>query len=185
MGLTLVQRPRQPVSSRKTLYRDARWSTTSEPVSAKVVLDDVSCSPEPALPNSSCFRRLLCWFRNTLFFLCPMRCDRMGALSLYQSARYSHGPIPRRNLALALKRRFLEHRRRNPPPTRSIVTHPKLENSLRQENAENVDIPPALLIFALSGTGTLACALSPFGENPPPPHSRPRVQRAPPVFRPL
>ena len=127
MSLTLVQRPRQPVSSRKTLYRDARWLTTSEPVSAKVVLDDVSCSPEPALPNSSCFRRLLCWFRNTLFFLCPMRCDRMGALSLYQSARYSHGPIPRRNLALALKRRFLEHRRRNPPPTRSIATHPKLE----------------------------------------------------------
>ena len=161
MGLTLVQSPRQSVSSRKTLYRDVRWLTTSEPVSAKVVPDDVSFSLEPALPDGRCFRPFLRWFHHPFFILRPMRCDRMGALSMYQSPRYPHGSISPRNLALALKRRFLEHRHRNPPPTGPITPRPKLEIHSRQENAENASILPALLTFALSGTGTPACALFP------------------------
>jgi hypothetical protein len=73
----------------------------------------------------------------------PMRCDRLGPLSMYQSPRYPHGPISQRNLALALalKRRFLKHRRRHPPPTRSITPCPKL-NSLRQKNANNAESFP-------------------------------------------
>jgi len=80
MALTLLQSPRQPVSSGKSSYRDARRLKASEPVIAKVVSDDVSRSPEPSLPDGSCFRHFLCWFHHTLFILRPMRCDRMGAL---------------------------------------------------------------------------------------------------------
>ena len=127
MGLTFVQSPRQPVSSGKSFYRDARRLKASEPAIAKAVPDDVSRSPEPALPDGSCFRHFLCWFHHTLFILRSMRRDRMGALSLHQSPRYPHGAISRRNLALALKCRYLEHDRRHPPPTRSITPRPKLK----------------------------------------------------------
>jgi hypothetical protein len=80
MALTFLQSPRQPVSSAKSFYRDARQLKASEPVIAKAVSDDVSRSPEPAPPDGSCFRHFLCWFHHTLFILRPMRCDRMGPL---------------------------------------------------------------------------------------------------------
>jgi hypothetical protein len=107
--------------------RDARRLKASEPVIATAVSDDVSRSPEPALPDGSCFRHFLCWFHHSLFILRSMRRGRMGALSMYQSPRYPYGSISRWNLALALKCRFLEHHRRHPPPTRSITPRPKLE----------------------------------------------------------
>ena len=127
VGLTFLQSPHQPVSSGKSFYRDARRLKASEPVIAKAVSDDVSCSPEPALPDGSCFRHFLCWFHHTLFILRSMRRDRMGALSLHQSPRHPYGSISRWNLAHALKCRFLERHRRHPPPTRSIRPRPKLE----------------------------------------------------------
>src|ERR1700721_4385261 len=124
MGLPPLQSPHQPVSSGKFFYRDARPLKASEPVIAKAVSDDVSRSPEPALPDGSCFRHFLCWFHHTLFILRFMRRDRMGALSLHQSARHPYGSISRWNLALSLKCRFLENDKRNPPPTRSHTPPP-------------------------------------------------------------
>ena len=166
MGLTLVQSPRQSFNSRKTLYRDARWLTTSEPVSAKVVPDDVSFSLEPALPDGRCFRPFLRWFHHPFFILRPMRCDRMGALSMYQSPRYPHGSISPRNLALALKRRFLEHRHRHPPPTGPITPRPRLEISLKTKNAKNAGILPAFDFRLEWHRHSCLCAF-PLGENRP------------------
>src|ERR1700746_4238773 len=127
IGLTLLQRPRDSASVAGKFISDVRSLTASEPVSAKVVPDDVSCSPEPALTDGCCFRRFLCWFHHTFFVLCHMRSNRMGALSLHQSPRCPHGSLSRRNLANALKFRVLERRRRTPSPIRSITPRPKLE----------------------------------------------------------
>jgi len=163
MGLTFLQSPRQPVSSGKSFYRDARRLRSSEPVIAKAVSDDVSRSPEPALPDGSCFRHFLCWFHHTFFVLRLMRCDRMGALSLHQSPRYPHGSISRRNLALALKCRFLEHHRRHPPPTRSITPRPKLEIHEDKKDAENAGSFPCSAGLSLRNEGHPARCPRPDG----------------------
>ena len=79
MALSLLQGPRQPLSSGSFFVMPGVLEA-SVPVIAKAVSDDVSRSPEPAPPDGSCFRHFLCWFHHTLFILRPMRCDRMGAL---------------------------------------------------------------------------------------------------------
>lgn len=126
----VVESPRQ--ASLRNSFRRGPVFTAINRRTRKVATDDISSAPEPAISNDSRFHHLLCRLRHSFLICRSVRRDRMGALPMYESPRYPYFSISPGNLAPDRGRRLPEPHRRNPPPTRSIASTPRLEPEVRK-----------------------------------------------------
>jgi hypothetical protein len=119
----------------------------------KVATDDIPSAP--AISNGRRFHHLLCGLHYPFLIPRPVRRDRMGALPMYESARYPYFSISPGNLAPDLRRRFPKPHRRNLPPTSSIASNPRLEPEAATKSCSSRSLFPC-------GAGILRAVRAPM-----------------------